>query len=119
MRIEVVKRDSFLTEEPCESRQNALNVVLRAAGRSGPLPWPHVPTMVIIHHEQQIGLPRPLWRQVHSEVGGSSASAGGARLRSCRDARPRGERATPAGYYPILLGPCLSKIRLRISSSCP
>lgn len=79
MRIEVVERDAFFTEEACESRQHALNVVLRAAGCSGPLPWPHVPTVIIIHHEQQIGLPRPLWRLVHSEVGGSSASAGGAR----------------------------------------
>ena len=91
MRIEVVERDAFLTEEACESRQHALNVVLRAAGCSGPLPWPHVPPVVIIHHEQQIGLPCPLWRLVHSEVGGSSASAGGelggARRRAVRHAR--------------------------------
>jgi len=52
MRIEVVERDAFLTEESCESRQHTLNVVLRAAGCSGPLPRPHVPTVVIIHYEQ-------------------------------------------------------------------
>ena len=67
----MVERDAFFTEEACESRQHALNVVLRAAGCSGPLPWPHVPTVIIIHHEQQIWLPCPLWRLVHSEVGGS------------------------------------------------
>ena len=66
MRIEVVERHAFLTEESCESRQHALNVVLRAAGCSGPLPRPHVPTVVIIHHEQQIGLPRPLRRLVQA-----------------------------------------------------
>ena len=87
MRIEVVERDAFLTEESCESRQHALNVVLRAAGCSGPLPRPHVPTVVIIHHEQQIGLQRPLWRLVHSEVGGSSASPGDARRGTQRPAR--------------------------------
>ena len=86
MRIEVVERDAFLTEESCESRQHTLNVVLRAAGCSGPLPRPHVPTVVIIHHEQQIGLPRPLRRLVHSEVGGSSASPGGARRHAARRA---------------------------------
>ena len=79
----MVERDAFFTEEACESRQHALNVVLRAAGCTGPLPWPHVPTVIIIHHEQQIWLPCPLWRLVHSEVGGSSASAGGARRCSC------------------------------------
>ena len=107
MRIEVVERDAFLTEESCESRQHALNVVLRAAGCSGPLPRPHVPTVVIIHHEQQIGLPRPLWRLVHSEVGGSSASPGGARRHAARRAHPR-ERAAlapiwvpSAGYHPM------------------
>ena len=89
MRIEVIE---------CESRQHALNVVLRAAGCSGPLPWPHVPPVVIIHHEQQIGLPRPLWRLVHSEVGGSSASAGGARRRAVRDAR------APQAKHVIVVG---------------
>lgn len=95
MRIEVVERNAFLTEESCESRQHALNVVLRAAGCSGPLPRPHVPTVVIIHHEQQIGLPRSLWRLVHSEVGGSSASADGARRHAARRAR-LAERAAMA-----------------------
>ena len=52
MRIEVVERHAFFTEESCESRQHALNVVLRAGGCSGPLPRPHVPTVVIIHYEQ-------------------------------------------------------------------
>ena len=97
MRIEMIERDTFLTEESCESRQHALNVVLRAAGCSGPLPRPHVPTVVIIHHEQQIGLPRPLWRLVHSEVGGSSASPGGARRHAARRAaRAPRERAARA-----------------------
>ena len=86
----MVERDAFFTEEACESRQHALNVVLRAAGCSGRLPWPHVPTVIIIHHEQQIWLPCPLWRLVHSEVGGSSASAGGARRYcSCALRTPR------------------------------
>ena len=93
MRIEVVERHAFLTEESCESRQHALNVVLRAAGCSGPLPRPHVPTVVIIHHEQQIGLPRPLWRLVHSEVGGSSASPGGRRHAARRARTSRTRRA--------------------------
>lgn len=97
MRIEVVERDAFLTEESCESRQHTLNVVLRAAGCSGPLPRPHVPTVVIIHHEQQIGLPRPLWRLVHSEVGGSSASPGGARRHAAR----RAHLAQRAALAPI------------------
>ena len=97
MRIEVVERHAFLTEESCESRQHALNVVLRAAGCSGELPRPHVPTVVIIHHEQQIGLPRPLRRLVHSEVGGSSASpGGGARRPAARRARARETRRAGA-----------------------
>ena len=75
MRVEVVERDAFFTEKACESRQHALNVVLRAVGCSRLLPWPHVPSVVIIHHEQQIGLSSPLRRLVHSDVGGSSASA--------------------------------------------
>ena len=52
MHVEVIQRDALLTKQAREGGQHALDVVLRAICRSRSFTRPHIPSVVIVHHEE-------------------------------------------------------------------